>query len=82
MIPVMQKRTNQIYWDLVQQVMDDTCLNQKCAEHHLVLQTILKYHRQGFSTHTIAKRLHQQWGLDITTYYRRLAKARRTICIP
>lgn len=57
-------------------------LHQRDAELSLFIRTVLKHHEEGVSDYTIAKRLHSAWGLHHTTYYRRLAKARQTICIP
>lgn len=78
----MRQKGNALYWDLVAETMKREALSQREAEYALTLYTLKRYHRQGHSTRQIALHLHKVWGLCPMTYYRRLAKARQTICIP
>ena len=70
------------YWELLEREMDRQRLPQRQAEMTLFIRIIKANRHRGFSHRHIARRLHVVWGLGERTYYRRLAKARQTICIP
>lgn len=70
------------YWEQVTRLMDRDGLNQREAAQALFVSIVRKERFAGHAHDLIFTRLHQRWGISHGTYYRRLAKARRTICIP
>ena len=78
----MRRKGTELYYQLVQELMTAEGLCQRTAEYELVIRAMQRHQRQGFTTFYIAKQLQRKWGMDIATYYRRLARARQTICIP
>lgn len=81
LVNMLNKGTDQ-YWALVADLMRREGMGQREAEYALTIRWILRYSQQGHRAHPIILRLEAQWGLHSTTLYRRLAKARQTICIP
>lgn len=77
----MQRKSTQLYWDLVQQTMDREQVNQQLAEDLLLVNVAIEYGRAGWSQYQIARRLEKLWGFHHITYYRRIKKARQTVCI-
>ena len=77
----MQRKTTPLYWQLVQETMDREQLTQQAAEELLVIEEAVKYLRAGWSHYQIGIRLQAMWGLNRTTYWRRIRKARQTVCI-
>lgn len=78
----MRQRANALFWGLVQREMDETGLDQRAAYHQVIVRELLTYHAKGWSLNAIADRLVGQWGLNRSTYYRHLSRARRSVCIP
>ena len=78
---IVRRKTTPLYWRLVQQVMDEEQCDQQTAEDTLLIREATRYGMAGWSQHQIAKQLKQQWGIARASYYRRLAKARATVCI-
>ncbi len=70
------------YYRRLSSYMAEHGLPQEEAEQALLAVTVMQGLRAGLSHNAIAKRLTALWGWHRTTYFRRIEKLRRTICIP
>ena len=77
----MQRKTTALYWALVHHTMQEEGCSQSEAELLLVITEAVKYRMAGWSHYQIGTRLQAMWGLNRSTYWRRLKKARQTVCI-
>ncbi len=79
---IYNHRTTELYWQLVQSMMSLEGLYQRAAEVEVFRRHVKRARENGFPHRTIQRQLTEMWGLSHGAYYRRLARARQTICIP
>lgn len=79
----MRTKANHTFFSLVSKLMEAEGLNQREAEHQVMVRAILKQQRSGqLSLHAIILRLANLWGMHYVTIYRHVKREQLTRCIP
>ena len=81
-VRMMRKVATVQYWDAVGDLMAREGVGQRQAEHLLIVRALTEAARNGTTARQAIPRLQARWGLSQAMYYRRLARARQTICLP